>query len=200
MSDIRWSYSRSLVLAELLDPRGVKHVFIRSGCPWRNGKWNGLTGLCKPSGPTGSPSEAIKNTLTCLPLGFATITMNATTSPSEATSPSVNCYQPDGRVQLVLGQVCQCRVLRTPRRRWLLPVAVCVSVGGDAKCLLVSLREEGAADARGVVDWVCLRVDLDGQCVEDEPVDKVVQGSDRVGSAREATVLVEGHVLCEALA
>ena len=67
MSDIRWSYSRSLVLAELLDPRGVKHVFIRSGCPWRNGKWNGLTGSCKPSGPTGSPSEAIKNTLTCLP-------------------------------------------------------------------------------------------------------------------------------------
>lgn len=38
MSDIHWSYSRSLVLAELLEQRGVKHVFIRSGCPWRNGK------------------------------------------------------------------------------------------------------------------------------------------------------------------
>ena len=103
MSDIHWSYSRSLALVELLEQRGIKHVFIRSGCPWRNGKWNGLTGSCKPSGPTGSPSEAIKNTLTCLPLGFATTTMNATTSPSEATSPSVDCYQPDGRVQLALG-------------------------------------------------------------------------------------------------
>lgn len=127
--------------------------------------------------------------------------MNATTSPSEATPPSVDCYQPDDRVQLARwGQIRQCRFLWTPRRRWLLPVAVCMSVGGDAKCLSVSLGKEGTADARSVVDWVCLRVDLDGQCVEDEPVDKVVQGSDRVGSAREATVLVEGHVLCEALA
>ena len=33
--------------------------------PGGTGKWNGLTGLCKPSGLTGSPSEAIKNTLTC---------------------------------------------------------------------------------------------------------------------------------------
>jgi len=57
----------------------------------------------------------------------------------------------------------------------------------------VSLREEGAADTRGVVDWVCLRVDLDGQCVEDEPVDKVVQGSNRVSSARDLESLNHYH-------
>ena len=51
----------------------------------RTGKWNGSTGPCKPSGPTGSPSEAIKNALTHSPLGSTTTTMNATTPPSEAT-------------------------------------------------------------------------------------------------------------------
>ena len=31
--------------------------------PGRTGKWNCLTGPCKPSGPTGSPSEAINDHL-----------------------------------------------------------------------------------------------------------------------------------------
>lgn len=39
-----------------------------STVPGRTGKWNGSTGPCKPSGPIGSPSEAIKNALTHLSL------------------------------------------------------------------------------------------------------------------------------------
>ena len=34
MSDNHWSYTRSLALAELLEQRGIKHVFICSRCPW----------------------------------------------------------------------------------------------------------------------------------------------------------------------
>lgn len=97
MSDNHWSYTRSPSCWTREGSNRCSSVHTASG---RTGKWNDSTRPCKPNGPTGSPSEAIKNTLKRSPLGSTTRTMNATTPPAETNPSSTDCHQPDGRVQL----------------------------------------------------------------------------------------------------
>lgn len=89
MSDNHWSYTRSLALAELLEQRGIKHVFILSRCPWQNGKVERFNRTLQTEWAYRQPFRSNQERADTLSPGSTTTTMNATTPPSEA-----NPHQP----------------------------------------------------------------------------------------------------------
>lgn len=68
--------------------------------PGRTARWRGLTGPCKPSGPTGSPSPRTMSAPQPLTPGSSTTTLDDATQPSEASPRSADCNQRPDRVHL----------------------------------------------------------------------------------------------------
>ena len=85
VSDNQWSYTRSLALAELLERRGIKHVFIRPHCPWQNGKMERFNRTLQTEWAYRQPFRSNQERADTLVPGSTTTTMKATTPPSEAT-------------------------------------------------------------------------------------------------------------------
>ena len=70
--------------------------------PGRTARSNGSTAPWPPSGPTARSSPATPTEPPPLRPGSSTTTLNDATAHSEASHPSADCHQPDGRVHLGL--------------------------------------------------------------------------------------------------
>ena len=108
MTDTHWSYRRSQAVAREIESLGATHKFIRPHCPWQNGKVERFNRTLQTEWAYRQIFTSNNERAAALPHASTTTTTNGDTTPSEATHPSADCHQPDGRVQLVL-----------PRRSWL---------------------------------------------------------------------------------
>lgn len=102
MSDNHWSYARSLVLAELLDQRGIKHVFIRPHCPWQNGKVERFNRNLQTKWAYRQTFRSNQECADALAPWLYHYNNERNHTALGGHTPSVDCHQPDGRVRLEL--------------------------------------------------------------------------------------------------
>lgn len=117
MTDNAKAYRQATITKDFTAEHGIKQLFIRPGCPWQNGKAERLNRTLltewaysqiftsndqrtQALAPWLEQESSSAVAAASTPAGLSTTTLNAATAHSEATHPSADCYQPDGRVQL----------------------------------------------------------------------------------------------------
>ena len=100
MTDNHWSYTRSRSLRELLEDHGIIHKLIRPHCPWQNGKVERFNRTLQTEWAYRQVFTTNDDRSAALPPWLDHYNHHGATAHSEATHPSADCHQPDGRVQL----------------------------------------------------------------------------------------------------
>ena len=107
MTDNAWSYRHGKPSPPSSPTSAPATSSSSRTAPGRTARSNASTAPCRPSGPTGRSSPPTTNAPPPWHHGSTTTTTDDATAPSEASHPSADCHQPDGRVHLGQRSTCE---------------------------------------------------------------------------------------------